>query len=135
MAEVIIDNPVINSPYKEPIRHFKFNDEGITNEIEESRRISAYFIPIAPIKKKGKLQQLAFKTEWTQERQEENKNINRIRERVTLWRKGGYVGITKTTRYLLEYWLNPERDKKLFFCQIKVEEFRELMYMVLKTSV
>ena len=53
---------------------------------------------------------------------EENKFINRIRERVALWRKGGHVGVTKTTRYLLDYWSNPERDKKLFFCQIEAME-------------
>ncbi len=122
MTQIIIENPILNSPYSEPKKHFRFDDEGITNDIVEARRISAYFIPIAPIKKKGKLQQLAFKTEWTQDRIEENKFINRIRERVSLWRQGGYVGITRTTRYLLDYWNNPERDKKLFFCQIEALE-------------
>ena len=38
-------------------------------------------------KKKGK--QLRFETEWTQDRIEENKLINRIRERVKIWRDGG----------------------------------------------
>src|SRR5688572_22709086 len=34
-----------------------------------------------------------------------------------MWRKGGYVGVTPTTAQLMEYWTNPEREKKLFFCQ------------------
>lgn len=33
MPQVIIENSVINSPYREPTRHFKFSDEGITDEI------------------------------------------------------------------------------------------------------
>jgi type III restriction enzyme len=122
MPQVVIENPVLNSPYKEPVRHFKFSDEGITNEIEESRRISSYFIPIAKPKAKSKGKQLALDTSWTQDRIEENEFINRIRERVAIWRKGNYVGITKTTRHLLEYWTNPERERKLFFCQIEALE-------------
>ena len=122
MKQVVIENPVINSPFEEPTRHFRFTDEGITNEIVESRRISAYFIPIAAPKKKSKQAQLPLATEWTQDRVEENKFINRVRERVRMWRQGGYVGVTKTTNQLLEYWTNPDRDKKLFFCQVEAME-------------
>ena len=120
MGQVVIENPILNAPFEEPKRHFRFSDEGITNEIVNERRISAYFIPIPPPKKKGK--QLAFDTEWTKDRIEENIFINRIRARVSLWRKGNYEGITKTTRRLLEYWMNPERERKLFFCQIEALE-------------
>ena len=52
---VVIENPVVNSPFTEPRRHFRFDDDGITDELVESRRSSSYFIPIAsPKKKKGK---------------------------------------------------------------------------------
>ena len=47
MSQVIIDNPVINSPFEEPQRHFRFADDGITDEIVSGRRWSTYFIPIA----------------------------------------------------------------------------------------
>jgi len=116
MSQVVIDNPILNSPFAEPTRHFRFSDEGITNEIEDGRRTSSYFVPIAKPKKKGS-SQLHFDTEWTQERIEENKLVNDIRRRVTLWRKGGYVGVTPTTARLIAYWTDPNRDKKLFFCQ------------------
>jgi type III restriction enzyme len=72
MKQVVIENPVLNSPFEEPKRHFRFSDEGITNEIVEARRVSSYFIPIAQPKKKGKAAQLAFDTEWTKDRIEEN---------------------------------------------------------------
>jgi type III restriction enzyme len=120
MSQPVIENPVINSPFTEPARHFRFTDEGITDEIIEERRTSSYFIPIARPKKMGK--QLAFDTDWTQDRIEENRFVNRVRKRVRQWRLGGYVGITATTRHLLEYWNNEQRERKLFFCQIEALE-------------
>jgi len=77
-GNVVIENPVINSPFSEPCRHFQFDEDGITNEIAEMRRISAYFVPIAQPRKRTK-NQLVFDTEWTKDRLEENTNINRIR--------------------------------------------------------
>ena len=120
MSQTVIENPVINSPYEEPRRHFRFSDEGITNEIVHERRVSSYFMQIPAPKKKVK--QLAFDTEWTKDRVEENKFINRVRGRVAQWREGGYVGITKTTRQLLDYWTRPDRERRLFFCQIEALE-------------
>jgi hypothetical protein len=52
MSQVVIENPIINTPFHEPTRHFRFNDEGITNEIVDGRRVSTYFVPIACTKKK-----------------------------------------------------------------------------------
>lgn len=119
--QVVIENPVINSPFAEPARHFRFADEGITNDIVAGRRISSYFIPIAQPKKKG-TKQLQFDTEWTRDRIEENKVVNQIRARVKLWREGGYSGVTATTLQLLRYWTNPARERRLFFCQIEALE-------------
>lgn len=121
MNQVVIENPILNSPFEEPTRHFRFDEEGITNDIDEERRISSYFVPIAKPRKKSK-KQLQFDTEWTKDRIEENKAINRIRQRVGTWRTGGYVGVTPTTSKLLDYWTNPERERKLFFCQIEALE-------------
>ncbi|MBE3064760.1 MAG: DEAD/DEAH box helicase family protein, partial [Spirochaetes bacterium] len=122
MKDATIENPIINGPWREPTRHFKFSDDGITNEIEEKRRPSSYFIPIAQPRKKDRTGQIRFETEWTQDRLRENELINQIRERGGLWRRNGYKGITKTSRFLLDYWTNPEREKKLFFCQLEAVE-------------
>ena len=43
MPDTIIENAILNSPFREPDRHWRFTDEGITNEIVETRRASAYF--------------------------------------------------------------------------------------------
>ncbi len=121
MKQVVIENPIINSPFKEPTRYFRFSDEGITNDVVDGRRTSSYFVPIAKPKKKG-ANQLHFETEWTQDRIEENKFVNDIRRRIAAWRKGGCVGVTPTTSRLLAYWTDPNREKKLFFCQIEALE-------------
>lgn len=118
MKSVVIENPIINSPYDEPTLHFRFSDEVITNEVVDGRRASSYFVPIAqPRKKKGSAEQALFGTEWTQDRIEENKLVSDIRRRVSLWRRGGYVGVTPTTARPIAYWTDPNREKKLFFCQ------------------
>lgn len=96
MKQVVIENPVINSPFDEPKRHFRFTDEGITNVIVPGRRVSSYFIPIAAPRKKNK-QQLQFETEWTQDRIEENTFINQVRSRVKLWRDNRHFGASRTT--------------------------------------
>ena len=124
MPQAVIDNPVINSPFVEPLRHFRFNDDGITDQIDDGRRSSSYFIPIPRPKKKGKDAELNFGNEWTQDRIKENDFVNRIRARVSLWRSRDQLAstVTRTTQRLLEYWQNPDREKKLFFCQIEALE-------------
>ena len=116
MSQVVIKNPIINSPFDEPTQHFKFSDEGITDQTINERRSSSYFVPIAKTKKMGS-KQIAFDTEWTQDRIEENKLVNDIRRSIAKWRKGNYQGVTPTTERLIKYWTDPNREKKLFFCQ------------------
>ena len=120
MRQVVIENPVINSPFREPERHFRFDDWGITNEIVEKRRQSEYFIPIP--KSSTSQPHLDFGEGWTGDRARENRFINAVRGRVSLWRGRGYPDITPVTRRLLEYWKDPEREKKFFFCQIEAIE-------------
>ncbi|MFO7633688.1 MAG: hypothetical protein R6W76_14180 [Caldilinea sp.] len=53
MAQVVIENPVLDSPYVEPKQHFRFDDHGISDAIVGGRRRSSYFVPIARPRKKG----------------------------------------------------------------------------------
>lgn len=107
--DTIIENPVINSAFAEPARHFRFDHDGITDDIVEIRRTSAYFVPIAQPKKKGKKHpdQLTFDTEWTLDRIKENDFINQVRAKVAAWRRSRHPGVTNMTRRLLEYWTPP----------------------------
>ncbi|MEJ2703659.1 MAG: hypothetical protein P8Z79_14570 [Sedimentisphaerales bacterium] len=36
--QVVVENPVINSPFGEPRRHLCFADEGMTNEVIDGGR-------------------------------------------------------------------------------------------------
>jgi type III restriction enzyme len=47
MNHVVIENPINNSPFDEPNRHFLFTDKGITNEIVDGRPIGLYFAEVA----------------------------------------------------------------------------------------
>ncbi len=125
MKQVLIENPILNCPYEKPARHFKFDDDGITDEVEDFRRPSSYFIPIAAPRKKGK--QFVYDTLWTQDRAKENDDTNFIRGRVALWRDREYPDVTPVTRSLLEYWQRKDRERRLFFCQI--EALETLIYL------
>ncbi|RKZ81281.1 MAG: restriction endonuclease subunit R [Candidatus Parabeggiatoa sp. nov. 1] len=116
----MIENPVINSPFEMPKRHFKFTDTGITNKIIKGRRESTYFIPI-PKPKQQRNGQTAMDYQM-QSRATPNDLINAIRKQVGIWRNKNYPHITQITRRLLEHWQAPAKEHKLFFCQIEALE-------------
>jgi len=118
----LIENPILNSPFDEPGRHFRFGADGITDEIVESRRLAGYFVPVPPPRRKGR--QLTIDTHWTPDRFNESQFVNRVRDRVRLWRRQqhGWPGVTATTARLLLYWTSGDREKRLFFCQIEAVE-------------
>ena len=38
--EIVIDDPIINSLFEEPKRHYRFGETGITNEIDEGPKLA-----------------------------------------------------------------------------------------------
>jgi type III restriction enzyme len=118
MPSTVIDNPILNSPYREPTRHFRFDQDGITNDIADGRRRSTYFMPIA----RAKIHNGQMALPGVAEEIRDNDFINRVREHVSAWRRTNYRGVTPVTRDLLDYWLDPGREKPLFFCQIEALE-------------
>ena len=123
MPRALSKNPILNSPYNEPNRHFKADDKGLTDEIVDGRRPSSSYIPVPRAKTKQKQLDLnladgAFGVEL----QKENDFINKIRAKIREWREMGYSGVTKTSRDLLSYWRDETRENKLFFCQIEALE-------------
>ena len=121
MPKVNIDNPVINSPFEEPQRHFKFNARGITEEIADGRRRSEYFMPFPKPKKQSQGTPILPEI-LDRELREANPFINSMRTQVTAWRNSGYPGVTPTTRRLLAHWNNPANEPRLFFCQREAVE-------------
>jgi type III restriction enzyme len=50
---IVIENPILNTPFEEHQRHFRFTEDGISNEILQQRRSPAYFIPVPKPRKRG----------------------------------------------------------------------------------
>ena len=121
MADRIIENPIINSPYRAPDSHFRFDDDGITNEIVPGRRTSQYFVPVPRPRKRGQQIELDF-AEFTADKIRKNDFVNQVRDRVDVWRKQRYPHVTPTTRRLLEHWSDPERDNPILFAQREAAE-------------
>lgn len=116
-------SPIINSPFSIPKRHFKADERGLTDEIINERRKSSFFIPVPKSSKRDKQLELNLaEGAYGSEMMKENEFINKIRERINIWRDEGYQGITNTSRDLLFYWNDETRENKLFFCQIEALE-------------
>jgi len=122
-----IDNPILNSPYESPDRHYVIGPQGPTGEIRDGRRPSESFIPIA-VSKKGKKgadgsEQEGFDFDATRERREKNSLINDIRRDVDKWRRDGqYAGVTPISRKLLQHWADPARENRVIFAQREAAE-------------
>lgn len=124
MSTAELDNPVINSPYDPPVKHFAIGPNGPTGDIVTGRRPSESFIPIPAPRKKQAAQQEGFDFDLTHERREENSLINDIRQRMELWRARGYPGATPVSRKLMEHWAAkpPVREDRALFCQREAAE-------------
>jgi type III restriction enzyme len=108
---LLVDNPILNSPFEEPTRYWAY-DEG-QPVLMEGRRPAGYYF-----KSRTRGEQLAM----LEEEFVPLELVNTIRERVREWRMQGYLGVTPVTRQLLNHWNTPERERKLFFCQREAVE-------------
>ncbi len=118
--KVLVDNPIINSPFEEPTRHWVY--EGGQPVLIEERRPAGYYL-----KARTRGPQMAL----LEEEFVPLDLVNTIRERVKSWRERGYPGVTQITRQLLNHWNNPERERRLFFCQ---REAAETLIWLIETS-
>ena len=107
---MLVDNPILNSPFDEPTRYWAY-EEG-QPVIREGRRPAGYYL-----KARTRGPQMAMLEEFVP-----LDLVNTIRERIKQWRERGYPGVTPITRQLLNHWSNPERERKLFFCQREATE-------------
>lgn len=120
-----IANPILNSPYDQPRRHFEIGPNGPTGTILEYRRPSESFIPVAPVRKgrnRGSDNSVQETLALTHEQVVRNTLIDELRREVGLWRARGYDGVTPTTRKLLEHWADPARDNRVLFAQREAAE-------------
>ena len=108
-----IDRLIINSPYEEPARYWRYNRETRTFSLVAGRRPAGYVIASEDSQAfddPGVFVEIPL--------------VNQIRPRLKAWRENGYAGVTGITRRLLEHWANPEEfeNRRFFFCQLEAAE-------------
>lgn len=106
-----VDNPILNSPFEEPSRYWEYREGQPV--VAEGRRPAGYYLR----SRTCGAQVSMFEEEFVP-----LELVNTIRERVKGWRERGYPGVTSITRQLLNQWNNPDRERKLFFCQREAAE-------------
>ncbi|HWW02483.1 MAG TPA: DEAD/DEAH box helicase family protein [Candidatus Acidoferrum sp.] len=136
MPNHFFEQPILNSPYAYPGRHWELDPDGQpTDKITESRRRSAFITPVPKPKKRrqaaeDKQSELLFKDQEgisTPEQQyDPNTIINEIRGYVDQWRKlpnPDQWQVTPETARLLQHWRQyPFASIRPFFCQIEAVE-------------
>lgn len=114
-----VDNPILNNPFEEPKEYWIYS-EGQPKRMSGRRPAGYYF-------RTGKRPDAQIGL-FAEEQFKELEVVNKIRQKVKEWREAGYKGVTGVTQRLLEHWNLPDREKKLFFCQIEAVE--TIIYLV-----
>ena len=111
MPTATIDRLIVNSPYEEPERYWRYDRETQLFELVEGERRPAGYVRASARSRThddpGEFVDLPL--------------VNRIRTRVKAWREAGYPGVTGITRRLLDHWYDPDQQvgRELFVCQLE----------------
>ena len=129
------EQPVLNSPYERPNRHWELDETGQpTQQIVEHRRPAEFVSPIPqPKKRKGSAQQAnlvfdeaAQKLEAAGQQYDLTAIINGVRQQVDRWRdlpNPSQWQVTPETARLLQHWRHHRFSGiRPFFCQIEAVE-------------
>ena len=108
-----IDRLIINSPYEEPARHWRYDPQIQGFQLADGRRSAGYIIASERSKAfddPGVFVEIPL--------------VNQIRPRIKAWREAGYPGVTSITKALLEHWRDPNefQTRRFFFCQLEAIE-------------
>lgn len=118
------DNPILNSPYHEPLLHYATDADGALNynDIRQGRRIFTPDINVIPTRQ-GPQSSIFEVNDFAPEYGEHL--INLCRKEIGKWRSEKYPNTTRVTKELLQFWFdNSERHStyKLFFAQQEAVE-------------
>jgi type III restriction enzyme len=113
MSRTTIDRLIINSPYQEPARHWRYERETRTFHLAEGRRPAGYVVASGDSRAfddPGIFVEIPL--------------VNQVRPRVKAWREAGYPGVSAITKRLLDHWQDPEEfgERRFFFCQLEAIE-------------
>jgi type III restriction enzyme len=134
MANPFFDQPILNSPYEYPARHWELDDQGQpTQRILESRRRAEFITPIPqPRKRKGSAAQQPIMFDEGQglstpaQPYDHTAMIHAVRQQVDQWRRLPNPHdwhVTPETARLLQHWRHhPFSHIRPFFCQVEAVE-------------
>ena len=135
MTNLFFEQPVLNSPYECPSRHWELDQDGQpTQEIIENRRPVRFITPIPKPKKRkgasGEQAALVFDEgeglSTEQQQYEHTETINGVRRQVEIWRNipnPSHWQVTPETARLLQHWRHHRfNDIRPFFCQVEAIE-------------
>ncbi|MDN5849845.1 MAG: DEAD/DEAH box helicase family protein, partial [Nitrococcus sp.] len=134
MNKRFFEQPILNSPYAYPGRHWELDPSGQpTQRIIESRRRAEFITPIPkPRKRKGVSEQAALLFDegkgLSSEAQQYDHTavINGVRQQVDRWRRLPHPNqwqVSPETARLLQHWRHHRfSDIRPFFCQIEAVE-------------
>ena len=135
MTDLFFEQPVLNSPYECPSRHWELDETGQpTQQIVERRRPAEFVSPIPqPKKRKGSAQQAALvfdeaaqKLEAAGQQYDLTAIINGVRQQVDRWRdlpNPSQWQVTPETARLLQHWRHHRFSGiRPFFCQVEAVE-------------
>ena len=134
MTDLFFEQPVLNSPYERPSRHWELDETGQpTQQIVERRRPAEFVSPIPqPKKRKGSAQQslvfdeAAQKLEAAGQQYDLTAIINGVRQQVDRWRdlpNPSQWQVTPETARLLQHWRHHRFSGiRPFFCQVEAAE-------------
>ena len=130
MPPTFSEQPILNSPYAYPARHWELGDDGIpTDRVAERRREAKHVVPVPPPRRSSQQPAMqlgvAISTDEGQE-YDPSPIINEIRRHVDAWRQipnPGSWGVSPETARLLQHWRGHNfTGYRPFFCQVEAAE-------------
>ena len=126
MSDKFYENPVLNSPYEIPKRHWELDEEGNvpTDNILPGRRKCSLITPI-PRAKKQKAEDNKQERLGQKEKYDPYPVINEIRNSMASWRampNSKDWQVSPETERLLSHWRQKREVFQPFFCQIEAVE-------------
>ena len=129
MSLTFAEQPILNSPYEYPSRHWLLDNGAPSDQIAPTRRQAEYVTPVPPARRQAGQGALTLGVSGlsTEEQQFDTAaGINNIRRRVDAWRNlpnPSDWGVTPETARLLQHWRHHHFQKQRpFFCQVEAAE-------------
>ena len=131
MGATFFEQPVLNSPYRYPNRHWRLEDGAPTDYVKETRRQSEYIVPVPkPKRRRGEPAQDAMTLgveglSTSEQEYDPTPIINEIRRQVDVWRTLPNQSVSPVTERLLQHWRGTNHEHqgvRPFFCQVEAVE-------------